>query len=538
LILGIKNSQKEAGSTKFIRLYELCFSICNFGKKVSGISGPVGITFFIQDKSGMAERLSLSELNGAVKKVLAANFTAPVWVIGEISEINIHSNGHCYLTLIEKGESEDRIVAQARATIWSYTFRMLRPFFETTTGQQLTDGIKVLLQVSVEFHEMYGFSLNVRNIDPAYTLGDQALKRREIIRRLTEEGVLTMNKELELPLVPQKIAIISSPSAAGYEDFMEQLANNGHGYKFYAKLFPAVMQGNQAEQSIVEALDRIYPYEDFFDVVVIIRGGGSQVDLSCFDNYNIAYHITQFPLPVLTGIGHEKDDSIADLVAHTRLKTPTAVAEFILDGVAAFEERINLMQQETISLVENRIGEEKNQLEDLVDELSKLVRDQLGNKKRELMQRTWRLQQEIKLTLQNSEHGLGKKLQRTGFLVEHNFFVHRQKIEKARNVLNVTIPGGLLTKREQLDHYLEKFRHFSAKSIGNEKHRIELAGQKAVLSDPANILMKGYSITTVQGKLVKNVALLKNDEVMNTRFPDGAVLSKIIEIKQSDKNDN
>ena len=302
--------------------------------------------------------------------MLAANFTAPVWVIGEISEINIHSNGHCYLTLIEKGESEDRIVAQARATIWSYTFRMLRPFFETTTGQQLTDGIKVLLQVSVEFHEMYGFSLNVRNIDPAYTLGDQALKRREIIRRLTDEGVLTMNKELELPLVPQKIAIISSPSAAGYEDFMEQLANNGNGYKFYTKLFPAVMQGNQAEQSIVEALDRIYPYEDFFDVVVIIRGGGSQVDLSCFDNYNIAYHITQFPLPVLTGIGHEKDDSIADLVAHTRLKTPTAVAEFILDGVAAFEERINLMQQETISLVENRMEEEKSLLEDLTGELS------------------------------------------------------------------------------------------------------------------------------------------------------------------------
>ena len=486
----------------------------------------------------MTERLSLSELTGTVKKVLAANFTAPVWVIGEISEINIHSNGHCYLTLIEKGESEDRIVAQARATIWSYTFRMLRPFFETTTGQQLTDGIKVLLQVSVEFHEMYGFSLNVRNIDPTYTLGDQALKRREIIRRLTDEGVLTMNKELELPLVPQRIAIISSPSAAGYEDFMEQLTNNSNGYKFYTKLFPAVMQGNQAEQSIVEALDRIYPYEDFFDIVVIIRGGGSQVDLSCFDNYNIAYHITQFPLPVLTGIGHEKDDSIADLVAHTRLKTPTAVAEFILDGVAAFEDRINLMQQETISLVENRMEEEKGLLEDLTGELSQLVRDQLGNKKRELMQRTWRFQQEIKLTLQNSEHRLGKKLQRADFLVDRIFYLHRQKLVKARNMLDVTIPGSILGKREQLDHYLEKFRHLSAKNISDEKHRIELAGQKAILSDPANILKKGYSITTVRGKLVKEIALLKIDEVMKTRFYDGAVLSKITEIKQSDKNDN
>jgi exodeoxyribonuclease VII large subunit len=319
---------------------------------------------------------------------------------------------------------------------------------------------------------------------------------------------------------------------------MEQLSNNANGYKFYTKLFPAVMQGNQAEQSIVEALERIYPYEDFFDVVVIIRGGGSQVDLSCFDNYNIAYHITQFPLPVLTGIGHEKDDSIADLVAHTRLKTPTAVAEFILDGVSAFEDRINQAQQETISLVENRMEEEKGLLEDLTGELSLLVRDQLTNKKRELMQRTWRFQQEIKLTLQNSEHRLGKKLQRAGFLVDRIFYVHRQKIEKARNILDVTIPGGLQGKREQLDHYLEKLRHLSAKSIGNEKHRIEMAGQKSMLSDPANILMKGYSISTVRGKLVKDIASLKNDEVMNTRFSDGTVSSKIIEIKQSDKYDN
>ncbi|HWR99866.1 MAG TPA: exodeoxyribonuclease VII large subunit, partial [Prolixibacteraceae bacterium] len=348
----------------------------------------------------MKERLSLSELNGEVKKVLSANFTAPVWVIAEISEINIHSNGHCYLTLIEKGESEDRIVAQARATIWSYTFRMLRPFFETTTGQQLTDGIKVLLHVSVEFHEMYGFSLNVRNIDPTYTLGDQARKRREIIQRLTDEGVLTMNKELGLPLVPQKIAVISSSTAAGYEDFMQQLSANARGFHFYTKLFPAMMQGNQSEQSIIDALDRIYPYADFFDLVVIIRGGGSQVDLSCFDNYNVAYHVTQFPLPVLTGIGHEKDDSIVDLVAHTRLKTPTAVAEFILEGAGAFEDRINMLEQEAIGLIESRMEDEKSRLEGLTRELSLLVRNQLGKRKNELMQQTWKFQHEIKLTLQ------------------------------------------------------------------------------------------------------------------------------------------
>ena len=486
----------------------------------------------------MNERFSLSELNGEVKKVLSANFTAPVWVVGEISEINVNSNGHCYLTLIEKGDAEDRIVAQARATIWSYTFRMLRPFFETTTGQQLTDGIKVLLQVSVEFHELYGFSLNVRNIDPTYTLGDQARKRREIIRRLTDEGVFTMNKELELPVVPQKIAIISSPSAAGYEDFMEQLNKNPKGYHFYTRLFPAVMQGNQAEQSIVDALDRIYPYEDFFDLVVIIRGGGSQVDLSCFDNYQVAYHVTQFPLPVLTGIGHEKDDSIVDLVAHTRLKTPTAVAEFILEGVGSFEERINQLEQKAIELTEERMEEERGRLDDLTREFTFLVRDQLENKKKELLQRTWKFQQEIRLTLQSEEHRLGKKLQRMGFLVDHYLFVRNQKINRAQNLLDVSIPRIMISKKQRLDEYLEKFRRLSQRQLETEKHRIDLAGNKGLLSDPRNILKKGYSMTTFRGKLIRDVSFLKNEELIKTHFFEGSVLSKIVEIKKADTDDN
>ncbi len=423
----------------------------------------------------MNERLSLSELNGQVKKVLSANFTAPVWVIGEISEMSVNASGHCYLTLIEKGSSEERIVAQARATIWSYTFRMLRPYFETTTGQQLTEGITVLLQVSVEFHEMYGFSLNVRNIDPTYTMGDQARKRREIIQRLTDEGVLTMNKELELPLVPQKIAIISSASAAGYEDFMQQLQRNPKGFQFYTQLFPAVMQGNQAEQSIVEALDRIYPFEHFFDVVVIIRGGGSQVDLSCFDNYNVAYHVTQFPLPVLTGIGHEKDDSIVDLVAHTRLKTPTAVAEFILDGVNAFAERLDLLEQEGTELVENRLEEEKNRLEDLTIDISTMVRTHLNSKKNELMQRSFKFQQAIRLALQNKEHLLAKKLQRTEFLVSRYFFVRRQGVLQAQNRVEVSAGRGIDVKNRQLNGFLEKCKRLSKRQLEIEVHKMDMA---------------------------------------------------------------
>ncbi|HEY5510503.1 MAG TPA: exodeoxyribonuclease VII large subunit [Prolixibacteraceae bacterium] len=485
----------------------------------------------------MNDRLSLSELNGQVKTVLSANFTAPVWVVGEISEINVHSNGHCYLMLIEKGDSEDRIVAQARATIWSYTFRMLRPFFETTTGQQLTEGIKVLLQVSVEFHELYGFSLNVRNIDPTYTLGDQARKRREIIKRLTDEGVLTMNKELELPLVPQKIAIISSPNAAGYEDFMEQLTANPNGFHFYTQLFPATMQGNQAEQSIIDALDRIYPFEDFFDLVVIIRGGGSQVDLSCFDNYNVAYHVTQFPIPVLTGIGHEKDDSIVDLVAHTRLKTPTAVAGFIIDGVIAFAERIDLLEQQAVEMIEDKLLEEKSRIEVLTREISSLIRNLLDNKRNELLEKSWKSSQAVRLSLQNREYQLAKKLQRTRFFSERYFYIRNQKILQSQNMLQGAFSRAMSVRKRHLEEYLQKFRSIANRQLEHENYKIEIADHKRMLMDPGTILKRGFTITTFEGRLVKDVALLKNEQTIKTHFYDGSVRSKVIEITKTDKDD-
>jgi exodeoxyribonuclease VII large subunit len=270
--------------------------------------------------------MKLSELNGMVRQVLTEAFPTKLWVVAEISELKTQRSGHCYLVLIEKDTFTDKVVAQARATIWSYIYRILKPYFETTTGQVLIEGLKVLVQVTVEFHELYGYSLNIQDIDPTYTLGDLARRKTDIINKLTREGVIDMNKGLDFPLVPQRIAVISSETAAGYQDFTNHLNTNQGGYVFYTKLFSALMQGPQTEVSVIRALERIYEYEDLFDVVVIIRGGGSQFDLSCFDNYNIAFHVAQFPLPVITGIGHEKDNSVVDLVAHTRLKTPTAVA--------------------------------------------------------------------------------------------------------------------------------------------------------------------------------------------------------------------
>jgi len=229
------------------------------------------------------KQFTLFELQNQVKSSLDDLFPLPIWVVAEISEMTVNRSGHCYLELVETQGGSDSVLARCRATIWSFTFRMLKPYFETTTGQSFSQGIKVLLQAKIEYHEVYGFSLNIRDIDPVYTLGDLARQRREIIRRLEDDGVFEMNKELEMPLVPQKIAVISSPTAAGLQDFLDQLHNNPHQFIFYTKLFPALMQGNDAPHSIMNALEQIFEYEEWFDVVVIIRGGGAQLDLACFD---------------------------------------------------------------------------------------------------------------------------------------------------------------------------------------------------------------------------------------------------------------
>ena len=293
----------------------------------------------------MTESYSLSELGKCIKMTLKTAFAEPVWVRAEISEMHENVSGHCYLDLIEKADDTDVLVAKQKATIWAFTYRMLKPYFESETGATLRAGMKVLLLCEVEFHEVYGVSLNVRDIDPAFTVGEMAVRRAEIIRRLTDDGIVDMNKQQPLAPVPQRVAVISSATAAGYGDFCDQLRNNVFGYTFYTKLFPATMQGVQTEQSVVAALDKICDFIDNFDVVVIIRGGGATSDLVAFDNYNLALHCAQFPLPIISGIGHQRDESVVDLVAHTRVKTPTAAAEFLVARINDFEKNIDEMAQ-------------------------------------------------------------------------------------------------------------------------------------------------------------------------------------------------
>ena len=313
------------------------------------------------------QHFTLFELNQLIRQTLDTNLAPSYWVVAEIGEIRVNQKGHCYLELIEK--EEEKVMAKQRATIWSYTYRNLSPWFEAMTGQSLKSGIKILCNVVIQFHELYGLSLNVRDIDANYTLGERAKKRQEVIEQLKEEGVFKMNKMLELPLVPQNIAIISSPNAAGFGDFLHQMQHNAFGYTFRVQLFKAIMQGEEAAESIINALHRVHHLSDQFDLLVIIRGGGAQIDLDCFDTYELTAHVAQFPLPVITGIGHERDETVTDLVAHTKMKTPTAVAELLINGMRNFELNIETVFKGIANRAAQRLQQEGLRLQRFVYQL-------------------------------------------------------------------------------------------------------------------------------------------------------------------------
>lgn len=315
------------------------------------------------------QTISLYELNNLVKQALRRHLPDTYWIEAELSDVRSNYSGHCYLEFVQKDASGNNLIAKARGTIWSNVYKMLKPYFEEETGQAFASGIKVRVCVSVEFHELYGHSLTVVDIDPTYTVGDMIRKRREILRRLEEEGVLDLNKELDFPMLPQRIAVISSATAAGYGDFCNQLERNPYGLVFYPKLFPAIMQGERVEESIIAALDRIYAEMEHWDAVAIIRGGGATSDLSGFDSYDLAANCAQFPLPIITGIGHERDDTVIDSVVHTRVKTPTAAAEFLISCMYESALMLEDYTNRIIGGVEVRMEREKHRLERLTERI-------------------------------------------------------------------------------------------------------------------------------------------------------------------------
>lgn len=328
------------------------------------------------------------------------------WVQAELSDVRSNATGHCYLEFVQKDPRSNSLIAKARGMIWNNIYRLLKPYFEEATGQLFTSGIKVLVKVTVQFHELYGYSLTVLDVDPTYTLGDMARRRREILLQLEEEGVLTLNKELEMPLLPQRIAVISSATAAGYGDFCHQLQTNSGSFFFYTELFPALMQGNQVEESVLAALDRINARINEFDVVVIIRGGGATSDLSGFDTYLLAAACAQFPLPIITGIGHERDDTVLDSVAHTRVKTPTAAAELLIHRVATAAEHLAelsaRLQQGAYALLE----QERRKLVTLQTRIPALVHRKLADARFAILSARKDLSQVTRNLLSRQHHRL------------------------------------------------------------------------------------------------------------------------------------
>ena len=318
------------------------------------------------------DNLTLLDLNRLVRSTLQSVMPDAYWVQAEISSISPSSQGHCYLELVQKDAAGRNFLAKAKANIWRGTWLKLKPYFEAQTGETLKVGMKVLLQVTVTFHEVYGYSLVVQDIDPTYTMGDMARRRKEIREQLEKDGVIGLNRELEIPALPQRIAVISSATAAGWGDFRNQLDGNIYGFRFYVKLFPAAMQGDDVERSVISALNAVAMRREDFDVVIIIRGGGAVSELSCFDSYNLAFNIANFPLPVITGIGHERDDTVADVVAHTKVKTPTAAAEFIINRVFDTATELENLTRRMSDAITEKMNAEKVRIERMSQKLPSL----------------------------------------------------------------------------------------------------------------------------------------------------------------------
>jgi exodeoxyribonuclease VII large subunit len=477
----------------------------------------------------MQSNLLLSELNLLIRDTLQEAFPETVWVVAEISELKENRSGHCYLELIEKKEAGDEITARARATIWSYTYRMLKSYFETTTGRLLASGLKVRVQVSVEFHPLYGLSLNIKDIDPAYTIGDMALRRSEIINRLKTEGIFTMNKGLPLPEVPQKIAIVSSATAAGYQDFVNQLVDNFYGFVFYLKLFEATMQGTEATPSIIRALERIYRYADFFDAVIIIRGGGAQADLSCFDTYELGAHVAQFPLPIFTGIGHEKDDTVVDLVAHSRLKTPTAVAEFLISGILRFKENLVRLQDKMALKADEVRTREERFLQKTGTAFARAAhffllgrKNRLSNTGHAFLTATGKYSSHCIQQLKLCESRLSGNTR--GFIKNQN-----NQLKQSSQAVKTGMKAAIENEKRTMEYFQNALRMTVRSGLKKQESDLHLKQKTVHLLNPENILRRGYTITYKEGHVVKSEKELKKEDILTTQFSDGKVRSRITE---------
>lgn len=425
----------------------------------------------------MADSVSLYELNALVREVLEDAMPMSYWVRAELSECR-ESRGHCYLELIQKDETSNTPVARASAKCWRNVWTGVRMRFERVAGQPLRAGLQVMLLVHAQFHEAYGFSWIVDDINPEFTLGDMERKRREIVSRLKAEGVFDLNRELSLPLLVQRVAVISSQTAAGYGDFWHQLNDNSHNLQFHAELFPAIMQGEQVEQSVIAALEAIYERVDEFDVVVIIRGGGATADMSGFDTLALAENVAQFPLPVITGIGHDRDECVLDMVANTRVKTPTAAAALLVEH-----------QYGVLCVVD-----------DCCERVVRQAHSHLQASRECVQQLSAALPLYFSRCIRRHEHQLER------LMTEVVMSVHRAVAQRRHRVESMEVQVPMV----------------ALQAIKKQQHKLEILAMRVQAADPQRILDRGYSLTLHQGHVVREAKNLSDGDVIETRVAQGS----------------
>lgn len=424
--------------------------------------------------------ISLLEFNRRVGRLLQHESVQRCWILAETSDVMV-KGGHCYLELVQKNPDTGQTVAKARAIIWASRYVALRAKFEQGTGQAFGAGLNVMVEVSVNFHEQFGFSLLINNINPSYTLGDMARQRLEILNRLKREGIIDMNRALEWPSVAQRIAVISARDAAGYGDFMNQLHGNGSGLKFYTCLFSATMQGVNTVPSVIAALERINEYADLFDCVVIIRGGGSTSDLNSFDNYDLASHIAQFPLPVVSGIGHDRDNTVIDAVANVRVKTPTAAAEWLLAKAQDALDNLNRLSEGVVSSASQMLVG---------------ARQQLGY---------------FAATI---PYAAGALLTR-----------HRSRLNALSGLVPVQAARRIEVAKSGLAVTSRAIVSAAQMTLERNRLRVEHLAKQVELLSPDRVLKRGYSLTMKDGKVVTDASTLESGDVLTTRLACGDVQS-------------
>lgn len=452
----------------------------------------------------MNAAVSLYELTCRIRNAISTQLPGSYWVRAEISEGRQNANGHFYCRFIEKNAAGTDI-ASAAGIIWAGTYVSLRARFERETGQRFGAGIKVLVRVRINFHERYGLSLLVEDIDPSYTLGDMVRRRKEIIEKLTAEGVVNLNKQLVLPRLLLRIAVITSETAAGFGDFCNHLAHGGHMFNIKIKLFPAIMQGDKVEQSVINALNAVLVESKYWDAVVIIRGGGAVSDLNGFDTYLLAANVAQFPLPVITGIGHDRDETVLDLVANVRCKTPTAVADFLIERLS---KELELLENSAATLkvcAQNKLNAQLQRMDSFVA-LIPLVFSRVIDKEKA---RYRILSERLPNAIQNVCRGECSRCER---------LVMRMEMNTKSMIANM---------QNRLLHVSERLQFVVPAVLSRQKQRLESCERGIRLAQPERVLKLGFSLTLKDGKAVTDASQLSSGDRIVTRLSNGEVTSRV-----------